>query len=99
MGVGWLGKLCFELGHCLAGGYFAEVWDLVSLLGLGGFLVSDRVGRGCASVGEVHLALGLLSRGCQMNSGLLQCLDCSVVGFLWLEYGLEERPWEVVGHH
>jgi len=40
------------------------VWDLAFALGLGGFLVLDLVGRGYASVGGVHLALGLLSRGC-----------------------------------
>jgi len=34
-----------------------------------------------------------------MHSGLLQCLDSFVVGFLWLEYGLEEALWEVGGHH
>ena len=33
-----------------------------------------------------------------MHFGLLQCLDF-VVGFLWLEYGLEEGLWGVGGHH
>jgi len=64
MGVGWLGKVCFEPGYCLVGSWFAVVWDLAFALGLEGFLVLDLGGRGYAPVGEVHLALGLLSRGC-----------------------------------
>ena len=64
MGVGWLGKVCFEPGYCLVGSWFAVVWDLAFALGLEGFLVLDLGGRGYAPVGGVHLALGLLSRGC-----------------------------------